>query len=103
MRQLRGNLSPREFAALVRRAAREIGEHVSCDARYIGRVEAGEIRCPNYAYRRVFKHMWPEKSLADLGFAPHRVVRRRRSAKSEPAPLSNHNPPVLPASPRSTT
>ncbi|MFJ1794797.1 tetratricopeptide repeat protein [Kitasatospora griseola] len=76
MRELRGNLSPREFATLVRRAAREIGEHVSCDARYVGRVEAGEIRCPNYAYQRVFRHMWPEKSLADLGFAPRKTVRR---------------------------
>ena len=48
-RQLRGQHSPAEFAAAVRRAGREIGERVSCDARYIGRVEAGEIRCPNYA------------------------------------------------------
>ncbi|MFI9786121.1 tetratricopeptide repeat protein [Kitasatospora sp. NPDC051984] len=77
MRELRGDLSPREFATLVRRAAREIGEHVSCDARYVGRVEAGEIRCPNYAYQRVFRHMWPGKSLADLGFAPRKTVRRR--------------------------
>ncbi|MCZ9341866.1 hypothetical protein NGM37_29310, partial [Streptomyces sp. TRM76130] len=46
-RQLRGRRSPAEFAAAVRRAAREIGERVSCDARYVGRVETGEIRCPN--------------------------------------------------------
>lgn len=58
-RRLRGQRSPGEFAAAVRRAAREIGERVSCDARYIGRVEAGEIRCPNYAYERVFMHMFP--------------------------------------------
>jgi hypothetical protein len=58
-RRLRGQRSPGEFAAAVRRAAREIGELVSCDARYIGRVEAGEIRCPNYAYERVFLHMFP--------------------------------------------
>ncbi|KDN85278.1 hypothetical protein KCH_28590 [Kitasatospora cheerisanensis KCTC 2395] len=84
MRELRGNLSPREFATLVRRAAREIGEHVSCDARYVGRVEAGEIRCPNYAYQRVFRHMWPEKSLADLGFAARKTV-LRRPGSAEPA------------------
>ncbi|MFJ6215354.1 tetratricopeptide repeat protein [Streptomyces sp. NPDC092296] len=77
MRELRGDLSPGEFAARVRRAGREIGEHVSCDARYIGRVEAGEIRCPNYAYERVFRHMFPGRSLADLGFAPRGTVRRR--------------------------
>ncbi|AXI77671.1 ATP-binding protein [Peterkaempfera bronchialis] len=77
MRELRGDLSPGEFAARVRRAGREIGEHVSCDARYIGRVEAGEIRCPNYAYERVFRHMFPGRSLADLGFAPRGSVRRR--------------------------
>lgn len=76
-RRLRGQLSPGEFAASVRRAAREIGERVSCDARYIGRVEAGEIRCPNYAYERVFRHMFPAHSLDDMGFAPREAVRGR--------------------------
>ncbi|MFC8452175.1 tetratricopeptide repeat protein [Kitasatospora sp. NPDC057223] len=86
MRELRGDLSPGEFATAVRRAAREIGEHVSCDARYVGRVEAGEIRCPNYAYERVFRHMWPGRSLQDLGFAPREAVRRREAARRPPAP-----------------
>ncbi|MGW4730476.1 hypothetical protein ACWEQC_15130 [Streptomyces shenzhenensis] len=76
-RRLRGRRSPAEFAALVRRAAHEIGERVSCDARYVGRVEAGEIRCPNYAYERVFLHMFPGRTLADLGFAPRSSVRGR--------------------------
>ncbi|WFB09380.1 hypothetical protein LRS74_21795 [Streptomyces sp. LX-29] len=74
-RRLRGQLSPAEFAAVVRRAAREIGEQVSCDARYIGRVESGAIRCPNYAYERVFRHMFPGRTLTDLGFAPREAVR----------------------------
>ncbi|MEV5551603.1 hypothetical protein AB0L35_36675 [Streptomyces sp. NPDC052309] len=78
-RQLRGRRSPAEFAAAVRRAAREIGEQVSCDARYVGRVEAGEIRCPNYAYERVFLHMFPGRTLTDLGFAPRSSVRGRRT------------------------
>ncbi|MGP2436824.1 hypothetical protein [Streptomyces sp. JW3] len=78
-RQLRGRRSPAEFAAAVRRAAREIGERVSCDARYVGRVETGEIRCPNYAYERVFLHMFPGRSLTDLGFAPRSAVRGRRA------------------------
>jgi len=78
-RRLRGQRSPAEFAAAVRRAAREIGERVSCDARYIGRVEAGEIRCPNYAYERVFLHMFPGRTLADLGFASRESVRGRRA------------------------
>ncbi|MCM2575896.1 hypothetical protein [Streptomyces meridianus] len=78
-RRLRGRLSPGEFAASVRRAARDIGERVSCDARYIGRVESGEIRCPNYAYERVFRHMFPGRSLSDLGFAPRAQVRGRAS------------------------
>ncbi|MEV4561118.1 tetratricopeptide repeat protein [Kitasatospora sp. NPDC049285] len=86
MRELRGDLSPGEFATLVRRAAREIGEHVSCDPRYVGRVESGEIRCPNYAYERVFRHMWPDRSLADLGFAPRTTVRRRASADDPAVP-----------------
>ncbi|WCN01456.1 hypothetical protein [Streptomyces sp. M92] len=78
-RRLRGKHSPAEFAAAVRRAAREIGERVSCDARYVGRVEAGEIRCPNYAYERVFLHMFPGRTLTDLGFAPRSSVRGRRT------------------------
>ncbi|MFJ6796538.1 tetratricopeptide repeat protein [Streptomyces sp. NPDC091268] len=81
-RKSRGAHSPAEFAALVRRAAREIGETVSCDARYIGRVESGEIRCPNYAYERVFLHMFPGRTLAELGFSPRESV-RGRSAQRE--------------------
>ncbi|WP_077799856.1 hypothetical protein [Streptomyces sp. JHA26] len=84
-RRLRGQRSPAEFAAAVRRAAREIGERVSCDARYIGRVEAGEIRCPNYAYERVFLHMFPGRALTDLGFAPRSSVRGRRARTDEDA------------------
>ncbi|GLX52540.1 hypothetical protein Shyhy01_54900 [Streptomyces hygroscopicus subsp. hygroscopicus] len=84
-RRLRGRRSPAEFAALVRRAAREIGERVSCDARYVGRVEAGEIRCPNYAYERVFLHMFPGRSLTDLGFAPRSSVRGRAARTAAPA------------------
>ncbi|CAM5535191.1 tetratricopeptide repeat protein [Streptomyces abikoensis] len=76
-RQLRGARSAAEFAAAVRRAAREIGEQVSCDARYIGRVESGEIRCPNYAYERVFRHMFPGCEPEDMGFVPREVVRGR--------------------------
>ncbi|MEU1268892.1 hypothetical protein [Streptomyces sp. NPDC005799] len=85
-RRLRGRRSPAEFAAAVRRAAREIGERVSCDARYVGRVEAGEIRCPNYAYERVFLHMFPGRTLTDLGFAPRSSVRGRRAPAAEDAP-----------------
>ncbi|MFF2845595.1 hypothetical protein ACFVT5_04610 [Streptomyces sp. NPDC058001] len=94
-RQARGGRSPGEFAAAVRRAAREIGERVSCDARYIGRVEAGEIRCPNYAYERVFLHMFPGRTLADLGFAPRSAVRgraARTAPSSEPEP--SHRSPA---------
>ncbi|MFD7835853.1 tetratricopeptide repeat protein [Streptomyces sp. NPDC059761] len=83
-RRLRGRQSPAEFAAMVRRAAKEIGETVSCDARYIGRVESGEIRCPNYAYERVFLHMFPGRTLADLGFSPREVVRGRSAQRSAP-------------------
>ncbi|SFD33900.1 hypothetical protein SAMN05421773_113113 [Streptomyces aidingensis] len=83
-RALRGDRSPAEFAAAVRRAAREIGERVSCDARYIGRVEAGEIRCPNYAYERVFRHMFPGRDLTDLGFTPRQAVRGRPARATTP-------------------
>ncbi|MBC2863588.1 hypothetical protein [Streptomyces mexicanus] len=94
-RRLRGQRSPAEFAAAVRRAAREIGERVSCDARYIGRVEAGEIRCPNYAYERVFLHMFPGRTLTDLGFAPRSAVRGRAArASGDNAPLSRTTRPA---------
>ncbi|KOV97372.1 tetratricopeptide repeat protein [Streptomyces sp. NRRL B-1140] len=86
-RRLRGQRSPAEFAAAIRRAGLEIGEQVSCDARYIGRVEAGEIRCPNYAYERVFLHMFPGRTLTDLGFAPRSSVRGRQARETEGAPL----------------
>ncbi|MDH2390535.1 tetratricopeptide repeat protein [Streptomyces sp. HNM0663] len=79
-RRLRGNRSAGEFAAAVRKAAREIGEQVSCDARYVGRVESGEIRCPNYAYERVFLHMFPGLTLEDLGFTARERVRGRAAA-----------------------
>ncbi|MFI2612825.1 tetratricopeptide repeat protein [Kitasatospora sp. NPDC018619] len=107
MRALRGDRSPGEFATAVRRAAREIGEHVSCDARYVGRVESGEIRCPNYAYERVFRHMWPDRTLTDLGFAPRSAVRRRPAdrpdGRGEPPPLHPTFPPLpAPRSPLST-
>ncbi|MEU6478940.1 hypothetical protein ABZ858_19025 [Streptomyces sp. NPDC047017] len=97
-RRLRGQRSPAEFAAAVRRAAREIGERVSCDARYIGRVEAGEIRCPNYAYERVFLHMFPGRTLADLGFAPRSSVRGRgaRVSVAEAPPACTTNPARAP-------
>ncbi|MDQ0777038.1 tetratricopeptide (TPR) repeat protein [Streptomyces aurantiacus] len=95
-RRLRGQRSPGEFAAAVRRAAREIDERVSCDARYIGRVEAGEIRCPNYAYERVFLHMFPGRTLADLGFVPRSAVRGRGARTAESA-LSPHTTSPLPA------
>ncbi|WP_105975638.1 hypothetical protein [Streptomyces geranii] len=94
-RQLRAQRSPGEFAAAVRRAAREIEERVSCDARYIGRVEAGEIRCPNYAYERVFLHMFPGRTLADLGFAPRASVRGRGARDTGDAPATHL---ALPAS-----
>ncbi|WP_280718393.1 tetratricopeptide repeat protein [Kitasatospora sp. MAP5-34] len=87
MRELRGDRSPGEFATAIRRAARAIGEHVSCDARYVGRVEAGEIRCPNYAYERIFRHMWPGRSLRELGFVPRTEVRRRVAPNPPPSGL----------------
>ncbi|MFF5492110.1 hypothetical protein [Streptomyces aquilus] len=96
-RELRGQRSPAEFAAAVRRAAREIGERVSCDARYVGRVEAGEIRCPNYAYERVFLHMFPGRTLTDLGFASRASVRGRGARAIEDAPPTHVTRPAYAA------
>ncbi|WNF27210.1 tetratricopeptide repeat protein [Streptomyces sp. C11-1] len=99
-RRLRGQRSAGEFAAAVRRAAREIGEQVACDARYVGRVESGEIRCPNYAYERVFLHMFPGASLADLGFSARETVRGRGArVVSEPPPEPPPAPVSVPVSP----
>ncbi|MGC5000874.1 tetratricopeptide repeat protein [Streptomyces sp. DT203] len=93
-RRLRGPRSAGEFAAAVRRSAREIGEQVACDARYIGRVESGEIRCPNYAYERVFLHMFPGATLADLGFSARESVRGRAARTTGNAP-DTPPPPTL--------
>ncbi|MFD8939533.1 hypothetical protein ACFV0R_30520, partial [Streptomyces sp. NPDC059578] len=90
---MRGARSPGEFAAAVRRAAREIGERVSCDARYIGRVEAGEIRCPNYAYERVFLHMFPGRTLAPGGGGAPRGRGGARAAGGPPPPPPHPPPP----------
>ncbi|MFJ4831563.1 hypothetical protein ACIP79_16825 [Streptomyces sp. NPDC088747] len=99
-RRLRAQRSPGEFAAAVRRAAREIDERVSCDARYIGRVEAGEIRCPNYAYERVFLHMFPGRTLTDLGFAPRSSVRGRGARDADDAlPAQSASPSHAPHEP----
>ncbi|MEU2023036.1 tetratricopeptide repeat protein [Streptomyces sp. NPDC016469] len=92
-RRLRGPRSAGEFAAAVRRSAREIGEQVACDARYIGRVESGEIRCPNYAYERVFLHMFPGTTLEDLGFSPRASVRGRAAGSAVDAPPPTAPPP----------
>lgn len=92
-RRLRGPRSAGEFAAAVRRSAREIGEQVACDARYIGRVESGEIRCPNYAYERVFLHMFPGTTLEDLGFSPRASVRGRAARSAAGAPPPTAPPP----------
>ncbi|MFJ4877949.1 tetratricopeptide repeat protein [Streptomyces sp. NPDC088745] len=96
-RALRGHRSPGEFAAAVRRAAREIGEQVACDARYIGRVEAGEIRCPNYAYERVFLHMFPGLALTDLGFTAREEVRGRGARGGAGLPARPGTPDAGPA------
>ncbi|MGC4946425.1 tetratricopeptide repeat protein [Streptomyces sp. DT224] len=92
-RRLRGPRSAGEFAAAVRRSAREIGEQVACDARYIGRVESGEIRCPNYAYERVFLHMFPGTTLEDLGFSPRASVRGRAARPAADVPPPTAPPP----------
>ncbi|MFH8485557.1 tetratricopeptide repeat protein [Streptomyces longisporoflavus] len=102
-RQLRGQRSPGEFAAVIRRAAREIGERVSCDARYVGRVEAGEIRCPNYAYERVFLHMFPGRTLTDLGFSPRSAVRGRGARTESRAPVSHTTIRLYESSPSGPT
>jgi tetratricopeptide (TPR) repeat protein len=60
----------------------------------VGRVEAGEIRCPNYAYERVFLHMFPGRTLTDLGFAPRSSVRGRRARAAEDAPTVHTGIPV---------
>lgn len=97
-RRLRGSRSAGEFAAAVRRAAREIGEQVACDARYIGRVESGEIRCPNYAYERVFLHMFPGAALEDLGFSPRASVRGRAARPPADVPRPPTAPLLAPGS-----
>jgi tetratricopeptide (TPR) repeat protein len=57
-----------EFAEAMARVAREIGEPVYPDAKYVERLESGDIRCPGPAYRRVLTQLC-HRQTSELGFA----------------------------------
>lgn len=59
-----------------------------------GARRGGEIRCPNYAYERVFLHMFPGRSLTDLGFAPRSSVRGRGARELDEALPSRTTSPT---------
>lgn len=57
-----------EFAEEMTRIAREIGESVYPDAKYVERLESGDIRCPGPAYRRILTQLC-RRQTSELGFA----------------------------------
>jgi tetratricopeptide (TPR) repeat protein len=58
-----------EFADAMARKAIELGESVSPSARYVARLEDGDVRCPHPAYRRVLSALCGHPS-SELGFTP---------------------------------
>jgi len=57
-----------EFAEEMARIAREIGEPVYPDAKYVERLESGDIRCPGPGYRRILTQLC-QRQASELGFA----------------------------------
>jgi tetratricopeptide (TPR) repeat protein len=57
-----------EFAEAMARIAREIGASVYPDAKYVERLESGDIRYPGPAYRRILTQLC-HRQANDLGFA----------------------------------
>ncbi|MFF4607754.1 hypothetical protein ACFY12_34075 [Streptomyces sp. NPDC001339] len=60
-------MSRMEFAAAVRKAGKEMGEPVGCQARLVAAWEDGEVGCPRGVYRRILTRM-TGRSMAQLGF-----------------------------------
>jgi len=58
-----------EFAEAMTRVAREIGENVLPDAKYVARLETGDIRYPRPVYRRILAELCG-RPFGELGFGP---------------------------------
>jgi tetratricopeptide (TPR) repeat protein len=58
-----------EFAEAMARVAQEIGEEVYPDAKYVQRLESGDITWPHTAYRKVLTRLCARPA-AELGFTP---------------------------------
>src|SRR6266851_421656 len=69
-----------EFADALARVARKLGEPVTPSERYIARLEDGEVRYPNPAYRRVLMELCG-RPISELGFTRQR--RRNTGDDSE--------------------
>lgn len=83
-------MSRQELAELVNRElSKDDPRHTVLDATYIGKLERGEIRWPQAAYRAAFRSVLAAPSDRDLGFYIVRgtglTTRRRRSRRSQPA------------------
>ncbi|MET7457057.1 hypothetical protein ABZT03_35285 [Streptomyces sp. NPDC005574] len=60
-------MSRMEFAAGVRQAGEEMGEHVGCGPRLVAAWEDGEVDCPRAVYRRILTRM-TGRSMQELDF-----------------------------------
>ncbi|MEU5298623.1 hypothetical protein [Streptomyces umbrinus] len=67
VREQEFQMSRMEFAAAVRAAGAEMGEHVGCQARLVAAWEDGEVDCPRAVYRRILTRM-TGRTMARLGF-----------------------------------
>jgi hypothetical protein len=57
-----------EFAQALARLAREMGENVFPDAKYVARLETGDIKYPRPIYRRILAELCG-RPFGDLGFS----------------------------------
>lgn len=57
-----------EFADAMTRVARELGENVFPDAKYVARLETGDIRYPGPVYRRILSELC-DRPFGELGFS----------------------------------
>jgi transcriptional regulator with XRE-family HTH domain len=80
-----------EFAEAMTRVARELGEDVFPDAKYVARLETGDIKYPRPLYRRILAKLCA-RPFGELGFSPPPVLSTPASRDSaDPDSLDDHS------------
>jgi hypothetical protein len=80
-----------EFAEAMARVAREIGEQVYPDTKYVQRLESGDITWPNALYRNILVKLCGRPA-SELGFTPPSISARDPARASGEVPASVNVP-----------